>query len=163
MLAWAVIRMHNILLVLSQKLWSSGKIGPGEQNFRNISPGGPFFPEKSWSPPENNGPTCITNEFRLLLSCVLDRGSYTTTLCHTKEDQNFQGRTVLAGCFWGDQNGRTNFTRKYGPGDHFLQQKFWFPDQFFQDQNSSDSTTLQDPKELKSGCVWNRAMSCLAT
>ena len=57
-------------------------------------------------------------------------------------DQNFQGRIVLAGCFWGDQNfqGRTNFTRKYGPGDHFFQQKFWSSDQFFQDQNSSDST-----------------------
>ena len=56
-------------------------------------------------------------------------------------DQNFQGRTVLVGCFWGDQNfqGRTNFTRKYGPGDHFFQQKFWSLDQFFQDQNSSDS------------------------
>ena len=42
-------------------------------------------------------------------------------------DQNFQGRTVLVGCFWGDQNfqGRTNFTRKDGPGDHFFQQKFW--------------------------------------
>ena len=46
----------------------------------------------------------------------------------------------------GDQNfqGRTNFTRKYGPGDHFFQQKFWSPDQFFQDQNSSDRSGSQD-------------------
>jgi len=28
---------------LSQKCWSGGKIGLGDQNFRNIGPGGPFF------------------------------------------------------------------------------------------------------------------------
>ena len=41
-------------------------------------------------------------------------------------DQNFQGRTVLVGCFWGDQNfqGRTNFTRKYGPGTIFFSRNF---------------------------------------
>ena len=71
------------------------------------------------------------------LTSVLTRIALSTIL---RGDQNFQVRTVLAGCFWGDQNfqGRTDFTRKYGPRDHFFQQKFWSPDQFFQDQNSSD-------------------------
>ena len=36
--------------VLSRKFWSGGKIGPGDQNFRNIGPGGPFFPE-NFGPP----------------------------------------------------------------------------------------------------------------
>ena len=35
---------------LSRKFWSGGKIGPGDQNFRNIGPGGPFFPE-NFGPP----------------------------------------------------------------------------------------------------------------
>ena len=37
-------------LGLSRKFWSGGKIGPGDQNFRNIGPGGPFFPE-NFGPP----------------------------------------------------------------------------------------------------------------
>ena len=35
---------------LSRKFWSGGKTGPGEQIFRNIGPGGPFFPE-NFGPP----------------------------------------------------------------------------------------------------------------
>ena len=64
-------------------------------------------------------------------------------LCQcTKYSSFYQHYMVLSECFWGDQNfqGKINFTRKYGPGNHFFQLKFWSPDQFFQDQNSSDST-----------------------
>ena len=35
---------------MSRKFWSGGKIGPGDQNFWNIGPGGPFFPE-NFGPP----------------------------------------------------------------------------------------------------------------
>ena len=35
---------------MSRKFWSGGKIGPGDQYFRNIGPGGPFFPE-NFGPP----------------------------------------------------------------------------------------------------------------
>ena len=38
---------HNTLVrekgSLSRTFWSGGKIGPGDQNFRNIGLGGPFF------------------------------------------------------------------------------------------------------------------------
>ena len=65
--------MRACVVVLSRKFWSGGKIGPGDQNFWNIGPGGPFFPENFGPHGENIGPTCITSEFRLLLSCALDR------------------------------------------------------------------------------------------
>ena len=35
---------------MSQKFWSGGKIGPKNQNFWNIGPGRPFFPE-NFGPP----------------------------------------------------------------------------------------------------------------
>ena len=41
---------QSVRTVLSRKFWSGGKIGPGDQNFRNFSPGGPFFPE-NFGPP----------------------------------------------------------------------------------------------------------------
>ena len=42
--------VYNEIGALSRKFWSGGKIGPGDQNFRNIGPGGPFFPE-NFGPP----------------------------------------------------------------------------------------------------------------
>ena len=38
------------MVVVSQKFWSGEKIGPWDQNFRNIGPGGSFFPE-NFGPP----------------------------------------------------------------------------------------------------------------
>ena len=42
--------MPTLKVGLSRKFWSGGKIGPGDQNFWNIGPGGPFFPE-NFGPP----------------------------------------------------------------------------------------------------------------
>ena len=62
---------HGNLVQLAEKLVWETKI-----KFSDIGPGGPFFPENFALPPspcENNSPTCTTSEFRLLLSCALDR------------------------------------------------------------------------------------------
>ena len=64
--------------VLSRKFWSGGKIGPGDQNFRNIGPGRPFFSENVGPPVKKNGPTCAISKFCLLLYLTLDRVNYYT-------------------------------------------------------------------------------------
>ena len=43
---WSPWTVHGRIIGLSQKFWSSEKIGPGDQNSRNNGTPGPFSPEK---------------------------------------------------------------------------------------------------------------------
>ena len=69
--------MRNVI-GMSQKFWSGGKIGPGEQNFRNIGLGGPFFPENFGSPVKISvRPASQVNFACCCLVCLIELEYYT--------------------------------------------------------------------------------------
>ena len=60
-------KVDGAVILVWWKIWSGGP------KFLEYRSGRPSFPENFGLPRENNGPTYITSEFRLLLSCAFDR------------------------------------------------------------------------------------------